>query len=69
MGDTGRLYYRVRYSDGRFLGLGPATYATRGYPTLVQVHECEAHCFDTPRVAAETAVNAAVYPFTVEVTE
>jgi len=60
------LFYRVRYSDGRYLGYGPPTVTSRGYPSLVQVHECEAQCFDTPRVAAELACDAAVYPFTVE---
>ena len=59
-------WFRVRYEDGQYLGLGPTTFESRGYPSLIQVHECEAFCFDTPTVAAETAIKARLYPFTVE---
>ncbi len=64
-------FYRVWF-DGegdraRFLGLGPTTPETRGYPSLLRVPECEAYCFDTARAAAETALQAGCIPFTVEV--
>ena len=65
-------FYRVRYDlnhpDGRprFLGLGPTGPTTRGYPSFVAVLECEAECFNTPRAAAETALQACSLPFTVE---
>jgi hypothetical protein len=48
--------FRVRYEDGQYLGCR----------YWIQVHECEAFCFDSPTVAAETAIKGELYPFTVE---
>lgn len=65
-----RIWYRVRFADSegspRFLGYGPSGPLTRGYPTANMVLEPDAWCFDSPRSAAEAAVNAACLPFTVE---
>lgn len=61
-----RTWYRVRLTADSYIGFGPATVYTHGMPSLVPVLEPEAQCFDSPRVAAEVAIQAGILPFTVE---
>jgi hypothetical protein len=63
---SGAAWYRVRITGDSFIGYGHPDVFTRGYPTLVAVHECEAQCWKDPRTAAEVALSGGFVPFTVE---